>query len=335
MLRLPKFEYYEPDSLEKALSLLSQHEGQVGLVAGGTERYVQMKQRLHAPRYLINLKAIPGIEAVQYSAEKGLNIGPLATLESIESNRAIRQNYPGLAEAAGAVASPAIRNVGTIGGNVCIDTRCWYYNQSHQWRKSLAPCYKRGGDICYVAKGGDHCYALCMSDTAPILTAFGAKLKLLGAGKQRDIAINDFFTNNGEKVNYLEPGEILTEIQVPPVLPRTGSTYLKYATRKSIDFPVLGVAAVVTLDPKNETCRHASIVIGGVGSAPVIARTAGEAMRGEEIVDTVLAEAGSLALKDVHPMTHMKFSGSYKRKIVPVFVRRAIKAALEVAREKE
>lgn len=332
MVRLPRFEYSEPDSLEGALSLLAQHEGEVGLVAGGTEQYVQMKQRIRTPRYLVSLKAIPDLDVVEYNAQKGLKIGPLAILESIESNPDVQKYYPGLGHAAGLVASPAIRNVGTIGGNVCLDTRCWYYNQSHNWRKSLSPCYKRGGDICYVAKGGDHCYALCMSDTAPALMALGASVTLCRAGEKREVALKDFFTNNGEKVNRLEPGEILTEIRVPPVPPRTGSVYIKYATRKAIDFPILGVAAVVSLEPENGTCKDASIVVGGVGSAPVLVERVGEVMKGQELSDGVMEEVGSLAARSVYPATHMKFSGRYKKKVVPVYVRRAMKAAVESAR---
>ena len=335
MVRLPKFEYFEPDSLDEVFSVLARHQGEVGVVAGGTEQYVQMKQRIRTPRYLVTLKAIPGLDDVQYSPQEGLKIGPLASLESIESSPDVVKYYPGLGQAAGLVASPAIRNVGTIGGNVCLDTRCWYYNQSHNWRKSLSPCYKRGGDVCYVAKGGDHCYALCMSDTAPMLMALGATLVLRREGGQRKVALRDFFNNNGEKVNRLEPGEILTEIRVPPVLPRTGSVYIKYAVRKSIDFPVMGVAAVLTLEQKNEECTEACVVVGGVASAPVVVQGVGEAVKGQEPGDGMMEEIANLTSKSVHPATHMKFSGRYKKKVAPVFVKRAMKAALESAREGE
>jgi len=328
-MRLPKFEYFEPESLKEALALLSRDEGNSCLVAGGTELYVKMKQRLLTPRQVVNLKTVSDPDFIHYSDKEGLRIGALATLESVESAAVVQEKYPGLAQAAGRVASPAIRNTGTIGGNVCLDTRCWYYNQSHWWRKSLPVCFKRGGDVCHVVKGGDHCYALCLADTAPILVALEAKAKLLDGDKQREVELKDFFTNKGEKANQLKASEILSEIQIAPPSPHTGSAYLKYSTRGSIDFPILGVAVVVSLESKKGRCKGARIVLGGVDSGPVIAEEAAEAFKGKEPNDKVLEEVSQLALKGAHPVTHMGTPASYKREIIPVFVRRAIKKALE------
>jgi 4-hydroxybenzoyl-CoA reductase subunit beta len=332
-MRLPKFEYIEPRSLEEAVSLLFAKPGESCVVSGGTEVYVKLKQRLLAPETVMSLIRIPELDAIRYNQETGLLIGPTVTQGSVEGFPLIRGLYHGLAMAAGSVASPQIRNMGTIGGNICLDTRCWYYNQSRSWRKCRPICFKRGGNVCHVVKveGAKRCFALFMADTAVMLTALDAKVKLVGPNGSRTVALKDFYTHKGERPNQLKASEILAEIQVPPPPVACGSAYARYADRSAIDFPVLSVAAVLTVEPESNICKDARIVLGGVSPGPHITQEAANALIGKELTDDLIEEASRQSANDAKPVTHMAVPAKFKKAIIPVYVKRALQRALEVA----
>jgi len=180
-MALPKFDYLEPESIGEVSQLLSQYQGDVNVISGGTDLLVRMNQRGVTPSYLVNLKRIPDLDYITHDRTEGLRIGALTTLHEIETSSIIQEHFPILVLASSRVASPQIRSTATIAGNICLDTRCWYYNQSHRWRQSLSPCYKLGGDQCYVVKKGDHCYSLFSADTVPALIGLGAKIKIMGS----------------------------------------------------------------------------------------------------------------------------------------------------------
>jgi 4-hydroxybenzoyl-CoA reductase subunit beta len=329
---LPKFDYFEPRSLDEALSLMSGNSGDTCVVGGGTELYVQMKQRLLARSKVVSLAKVPDMDKV-YSGETGLTIGPAVTQSVLGVEAMIPPAYRGLAEAAGSVASPQIRNVATIGGNACLNTRCWYYNQSSQWRRSRPRCFKRGGDYCYVvnAEGGGRCFALFMADTAIMLTALGASVLLKSSGGSRLVQLKDFYTGKGEKPNQLMPSEILAEIRVPLLPAGSGSAYVRHADRAAIDFASLSVGISVTVEPKTNVCRHIAISVGGVGPKPFIAGEAADILTGKELTDDLVDEACLLTAKGAKPVTHMAVPAHHKRRIIPVYVKRALKKALDLA----
>jgi len=330
-MRLPEFDHLAPKTVREACDLLSEHNEKAKVIAGGTDLLVRMKQKLLTHSCLIDLKGIPELEKIVDRQGGSLRIGALSRLRSIESSPPIKDKFSLLSQAAGRVATLQIRNMATMGGNLCLDSRCWYYNQSPFWRRSRPLCYKRGGDLCHVVKGGDRCYALCQSDTAPALMALGARVRIVSSEKERVIALKDFFTGEGKRMNVLQPHEFLAEIQLPFLPPHTGGVYLKESARDVIDFPVLGVAVVLTLKPGNGSCGEAKIVLGAVSSAPVEAGEAEEVLKGKKMTEGLIEEAAKSASKEVRPFTQMGIPASYKKRMVQVFVKQALKEAWRLA----
>lgn len=337
-MRLPKFEYLTPRTMEEALSLLNEHRGEAGIFAGGSDIFVSMKQRVVTPKYLINLKKIPDLDYIS-NGKDGLRIGPLTTLDSIEKSPVIKEKFALLSKAAGDVAAPQLRNMGTLGGNIALDTRCWYYNQSHFWRKSRPVCYKLGGDSdnCqgfelwenFPSSKGNVCYSVYSGDTAPSLIALGASLKLNSSEGERTIVLKDFFSGDGKKPFELESSEIITEIRVPNPPPYSGGAYLKLRLREAIDFPLLGVAAVITLDAKDGICKEAQIVLGAVASGPIKVASAEDSLMGKKIDDALMEEAGQMACEEANPVPNIGSSPTYRKMMVKVLVKRALAQALK------
>lgn len=246
-MRLPKFEYLRPESVEQASAILREASEEALLMAGGTDLLVAMKQRLRTPRHLIDLKGIPGLDTIHHQ-DGTLRIGALTTLRQISQSPIVQEKFPALAQAARRAASPQVRNLATIGGNICLTRRCWYYNQSLAWRQSRAPCLRMGGAQCYVVKGGEKCYALHCADTVPALLTLEAEVKLASTKGERTIPLDELYLELGPKATTVEPGEILTEVHLPQPHSSSYGLYLKHSGRPSIDFPLVGVAAMVRPD---------------------------------------------------------------------------------------
>ncbi|MCL5958414.1 MAG: FAD binding domain-containing protein [Chloroflexi bacterium] len=330
-MRLPKFECFYPCSVDEATSFLAAHKGECRIIAGGTDILIAMKQRRSTPKYLVNLKGICELSNISYDQKDGLRIGALATLDVIAESGEVRELVPMLAQAAGKVASPHLRNAGTLGGNVCLETRCWYYNQSEFWRSAREKCFKTGGDRCYVVKGGKQCYSLVSADTAPALIALGAEVELVGASGKRTVPLEKFYTGVGQTPNVVNDGEVLTLVRVPNQPKNSGGVYLKHAYRESIDFPLVGVGVVLSLDG-GDTCRDVRVCVGAASPAPVRTVKAESILKGKPIADDVLKEVGDSASKEVSPIVNLFASVPYKRHIVGVLVQRAIKQAFEAAK---
>lgn len=322
-MRIPKFAYLEPQTLDEACEILHQYQGQAKLLAGGTDLLVMMKMRLATPAFLVNIKRIKDLNCIGYSEQDGLTIGPLVTLRELAESPLLREKCPILAKASGAVASPNLRSTATIGGNICLDAKCWYYNQSPFFQEGRDPCFKRGGDQCYVVKGGKSCYALMAADTVPALIVLGGRVKIRSSSGERNLSVAELFTGRGEAVNVLSPREIVTEIHVPPQPAGSRGVFLKQAFRRSIDFGIAS-AAVLFTKGSDGLCNDARIALTAVSTSPVNAVKAAEMLKGKKIDDMLAAEAGKSAAAETKPISAIWTSAYHRRAVIGTLVQRAI-----------
>ncbi len=323
MMRLPPFTYLAPKTVADAARLLGEHGADAMIVAGGTDLYPNMKRRQFEPKVLVGLGAIDELRGVGGSARHGLSLGPMTTLTAVSRHAEVARYYPGLATAAGLVSSPQLRNMGTIGGNVCVDTRCNYYNQSFEWRKAIGFCMKKDGDICLVAPSSPRCWAVSSSDTAPVLWSLGARVRLVGAGGERTVPIAALYRDDGIEYLAKRRDEILADIIVPPA-DGWRSRYLKLRRRGSFDFPVLGVAVNVRLE--GDVVRDARIVLGAVASLPREAKPAAESLQGQRLTPEVIERAADLAAGPAKPLDNTDYAHFYRKKMTRVFVARALRS---------
>jgi len=329
------FEWTNPTSVAEAVKLLRvEQEGaaardQDGVpqpLGGGQDILTTMKERITRPARLVNLKGIRGLDKIEGNARRGLRIGALVTLTQLEEHSEIRRGFPGLAEAAQSIATPQIRNLGTVGGNLCQRPRCWYF------RLEQVVCLKKGGTECYAAVGenkynailgGGPSYIVHPSDLAPMLIALGASVVVEGPSGKRTIALDKFFTlpkeGNVRRENVLNNDDIITEIQVPASAMAARSTYLKFKERSSLDFALSSVAAAVEMDAGG-TVRQARIVLGGVAPVPWRAPDAEKSLVGKRLDAGTLAEAARLALQGAVPLE----KNAYKVPLTQTLVRRAL-----------
>jgi len=319
-MRLPKFEHLQPESLEEALDLLSEYGEEAKVIAGGTDLLVSMKHRLFTPKYLLNLKGLE-LDFIEDGRE-GLRIGALTRLTTLIKSPLVREKFPVLAQAAGYVSAPPLQNMGTLGGNLCLNTRCFFYNQSQFWRQARPLCVKTGGEICHVVKGSDHCYSVYQSDLAPVLIALEARVKVAKKGSEWVIPLLDLYTGKGEEPIALEAGEILTEVEIPvPAASWTGD-YQKLRYRGAMDFPLVGVAAV--LNWNGENCARARVVLTAVASAPIVVEEASRLLEGQKPDEEAIARAAEAAYEVAPPVANIGSTPLYRRKMVRVMTKRAI-----------
>jgi 4-hydroxybenzoyl-CoA reductase subunit beta len=323
MLRLPPFRYLAPGSPRDAARLLAEHGPDAMAVAGGTDLYPNMKRRQFTPRVLVGLAAVEGLRGIEASGRRGLALGAMTTLTEVASHPAVIVRWPAVARAAGLVSSPPLRNAGTIGGNLCVDTRCNYYNQTEAWRASIGYCMKKDGHICLVAPGSDICWALSSSDTAPVMMALDAEVELVGAAGKRRIPVAALYGRDGIQYLAKRPDEILTRIHLPD---RTGwtATYRKLRRRGSIDFPILGVAAAVKRDAGG-MIEEARLVLGAVHVAPVEARDAQDFLRGRRLDPETIEMAAGIAYKPAKPLDNADLSYAWRKRMARVEVTRALR----------
>src|SRR5262245_52145480 len=322
MMRLPEFSYLSPVSVGDAVKLMADHGPAAMLVAGGTDVYPNMKRRQFEPPVLVGLRGIRELRGVRGSSRSSLTIGAGTTLTAVSAHPEIVRHFPALATAAGLVSSPQLRNMGTLGGNLCVDTRCNYYNQSFAWRKAVGFCMKKDGDICLVAPGSPRCWAVSSSDTAPVLWSLGARVRLVGPGGERVVPVETLYRDDGIEYLTRRPDEILAEILLPPAA-GWNSVYLKLRRRGSFDFPVLGVAVALRMD--GEVVRDARIVLGAVASLPRGAKAANDALRGERLTPELIVRVADLAAGPSKPLDNTDYAHFYRKKMTRVFVERALR----------
>jgi 4-hydroxybenzoyl-CoA reductase subunit beta len=322
MMRLPPFSYLAPVSVPDAVKLMVDHGPEAMVVAGGTDLFPNMKRRQFEPSVLVGLRGIRGLAGVSGSAKAGVSIGAGTTLQAVSAHAEILRHYPGLATAAGLVSSPQLRNMATLGGNVCVDTRCNYYNQTYEWRKAVNFCMKKDGDICLVAPGSSRCWAVSSSDTAPMLWSLGASVRLAGPKGERVIPVSALYQDDGIQYLSKRPDEILTDILLPPA-DGWRSTYLKLRRRGSFDFPILGVAVALRMD--GDTVGEASITLGAVASQPRPAPEAAALLVGQRLTPELIERVADAARRPSKPLDNTDLTHPYRKKMTRVFVARALR----------
>jgi 4-hydroxybenzoyl-CoA reductase subunit beta len=330
-LSLPQFKLLRPRTVEEAISLLVKHGTHPGegarairIIAGGTDLIPSMQQKLFEPEYVLDIRHVAELKSIG-ETQDGVEIAALTTLTQIEHSHFLRQHYPVLTEAAATVASPVLRNMGTIGGNICLDTRCLWYNQSLTWRKGCGFCIKKDGDLCHVAPGGTKCWAAFSGDTPAALLCLNAEVEIASAAGARRMPLQHFYTGEGDNYRDLRPDEILTRVFLPSSSADCRGVYRKLRVRGSIDYPLAGVA--VALRWSNGHATDARVALTAVNPAPVLVKNAGELLEGKT-VDEALAEAvGDLAAKTAKPLTTSALTPEYRREMIRVFTKRAVLAA--------
>ncbi len=324
-MSLPQFKLLRPRATDEAVSFLAKHAGNVRILAGGTDLIPSMRQKLFEPESVLDLRGITELRGIRPLASGAVEIGALTTLSAIERSAYLRQHFPVLTEGAATVASPVLRNMGTIGGNICLDTRCLWYNQSLTWRKGCGFCIKKDGNLCHVAPGGSKCWAAFSGDTPPALLCLNAEVEIAGPNGARRIALREFYTGDGENYRKLEANELVTRVFLPEASADYRGIYRKLRVRGSIDYPLAGVAVVVKR--LNGHVADARLAITAVNPAPLLVQRAGEMLIGK-IIDEALADAvGDLAARTAKPLTTSALTPEYRREMIRVFTKRAVLAA--------
>jgi 4-hydroxybenzoyl-CoA reductase subunit beta len=316
MMRLPYFRYHAPTSVREAVERLAASPGDSMVVAGGTDLLPNMKRRQQCPSVLIGLRRIE--ELKRMSNGDGLTIGAGVTLTTLLRHQQLRETHPGLWQAASHISTPHLRNMGTVGGNLCLDTRCNYYDQNYEWRKAIHFCMKKDGEICWVAPSSPRCWAVQSSDCAPVMVAIGAKVKLVSSSGERVISAAELYNDDGIRHLNKRPDELLSEIYLPPV---NGwrATYWKLRRRGSFDFPVLGVATSLKFSADG-TVEDSKIILGGVGSHPVEAVAAQKIIAGKKLTEDVIREAAQAAYQPAKPLDNTDFAMTWRKEMARFYV---------------
>ncbi len=320
MMRLPSYRYRAPKTVQDAAAWLAESPGDTMLLAGGTDLIPNMKRRQQAPSTLVGLRGVT--ELAQVDDRDGLEIGAGVTLSALVHHDRVHARYPGLWQAVGQIATPLLRNMGTIGGNICLDTRCTYYDQSFEWRQAINFCMKKDGDTCWVATSSDKCLAVSSTDAAPALIALGATVRLVSATGTRDVALTDLYANDGMHYLTRRADEILTAVTLPRA-EGWRSTYWKLRRRGSFDFPVAAVAAAARFD--GDRIVEARIVLGAVASRPLEVLAAAARLAGQTLTDDLMASVADDAYTLAKPMDNTDFELVWRKKTVRSLVTSALR----------
>jgi 4-hydroxybenzoyl-CoA reductase subunit beta len=324
-LSLPQFRLLRPRAIEEAVAYLAKHAGNVRVLAGGTDLIPSMRQKLFEPGSVLDLRGLSELRGIRPQTNGVVEIGALTTLSAIEKSTYLRQHYSVLTEAAATVASPVLRNMGTVGGNICLDTRCLWYNQSLTWRKGCGFCIKKDGNLCHVAPGGTKCWAAFSGDTPPALLCLNAEIEITGPDGRRCISLRDFYTGDGENYRKLLPTELVTRVFLPAESADYRGIYRKLRVRGSIDYPLAGVA--VAMKRSNGHVADARIAITAVNPAPLLLQQAGEMLIGKAVDEGLADAVGDLAARTAKPLTTSALTPEYRREMIRVFTKRAVLAA--------
>jgi len=286
------------------------------------------KERISCTDPLIDLNSISELKGIEWDKKKRLRVGALTTLTQLKENSTIREHFPVLSQSVPLVSTPQLQNMGTVGGNLCLDARCYYYNQSVFLKKRWKPCFKIGGKTCHVVRGGDSCYAVYSGDMAPPLIALGAKVKVIGDHSAREIGLQRFFSGSGIKPNILKFNEILSEIVIAVLPEHSACSYRKLRLRDTIDFPLLGVSVFLNLEGRNGRCKDIRLVLGAVGPSPLVVEEAAHRMCRKELTPRLIEEVSQIAWKAAHPVANTASSPKYRKEMVRVLTKNAIQEAL-------
>jgi 4-hydroxybenzoyl-CoA reductase subunit beta len=312
-----------PKTAEEAVHILAGHGPDAMVIAGGTDVVPNLQMKLFSPGLLVDIKRIASLRGMHVNAAGELRIGALTTLTEVENSPLIRHKYSVVGQAVAAVAGPLQRNMGTIGGNLCLETRCRWYNQSYFWRKSLGGCLKKDGPICHVAPGGQRCWAAWSGDSAPAFLTLGAELEIAGPQGIHRMPLQSFYRNDGIDRIALARDELVTAILVPPGSAGRQGAYHKLRIRNSIDYPVAGVAIALELDA-NGICRDARIAITAVNPAPLLLSQAGEWLVGKKYSRELAERVAHAAIQTAKPLTTSASTPVYRRDMLRLFTRRTL-----------
>ncbi|HEY6966700.1 MAG TPA: FAD binding domain-containing protein [Burkholderiales bacterium] len=319
MLRLPWFEHRAPRTVAEAAQILAGEGPAAMLIAGGTDLLPNMKRRHQTPKVLVSLRGVE--ELKKLSNGSGMVLGSALTLARVTQEKKIKEQFTALHQAAAQVATPHLRNMGTLGGNLCLDTRCTYYNQNYEWREAIGFCLKKDGGTCWVATASKRCVAVSSTDTAPALIALNAKVTLQGPSGEREIPVESLYKNDG--IDYLSrrPDEILTAVKIPD---GWQSTYWKLRRRGSFDFPILGVAVALRFS-KDKTIEEARVALGAAASRPFLVERASEFLKGKKLSDEVIAETSVLVANRAKPMDNTDMDLYWRKQVADDFASYALR----------
>ena len=343
MMRLPKFEYRAPREIAEAVKIIAGAGSEGQFVAGGTDLYPNMKRRQQTPKTVISVMRLPELNQITGDGQSGIRIGSSVTLTDICEHPIINRDYPFIAGAARLISTPILRNMGTIGGNLLLDTRCNYYNQNYEWRKGISFCLKKDGDICWVAPGSSKCWAVQSSDLVPVMVAIGAKLRFASTLGERVIAAAGLYNDDGIDYLHKRQDELLVDIQLPPTNGWRAS-YQKLRRRGAFDFPVLGVAAWVQFGtpaemlgrgPRSESAsssatssekvvRDARIILGGIAPSPLEVKEAGHALVGQPLDQAHIEAAAEAAYIKARPLDNTDFVMNWRKQMTRQYTLRAL-----------
>lgn len=322
MMRLPLFEFRAPQTVAEAVRILDAEGPQAMPLAGGTDLLPNMKRRQQVPRTLMSLQRLQELHHLELT-DSGSRLGACVTLSEIAAERRFRNGMTALAQAASFVATPQIRNMATLGGNLCLDTRCNYYDQNYEWRKSIGFCLKKDGDVCWVAPGSAKCMAVSSTDTAPALMALGARVRLVSRSGEREVPLTELYENDGIRYIRRQPSELLTEVLLDS-FDGWKSTYWKLRRRGSFDFPVLSVAAAVRLANQGIVV-DARIVVGSVACLPLVATEASRSLVGRPLNQESIAQAAALGARIAKPLDNTDFNMTWRKRVTAEFVTYALR----------
>jgi 4-hydroxybenzoyl-CoA reductase beta subunit len=326
MLRLPQFDVAAPDTIEGVLAALAAPGAR--LIAGGTDLLPNLKHRLDHPERLVTLGRVAALRQIRVDEERGyLAIGAGVTLDEVARDPSVCRHAPSLAAAAGLIASPLIRNAGTLGGNVNLDTRCRYVNQSEQWRAAIGGCLKSGGTVCHVVPGGQSCVAAMSSDCAPVLVTLDGSVVLVSGRGRREVLIDDYYATDGVSHVRRDRDELTTEIRVPLAAAPRRATYQKWTVRQSIDYPLISIALRFDLaaDAISAPIIRAAVCVGVLAARPKRIKT--DAIHGRRLDDPAThAALADLVARQAKPLDNVPYDAAYRRKMFPVYTRRALAA---------
>jgi len=321
-MRLPKFEYFTPQTIAEAVKIMGE-AGPVGqFVAGGTDLYPNMKRRQQMPKTVISVMRLAELHQITGDGTSGLRIGASVTLTDVCDHPIVNRDYPVVAKAARTISTPLLRNMGTIGGNLLLDTRCNYYDQNYEWRKGINFCLKKDGDVCWVAPGSSKCWAVQSSDLVPVMVAIGAKLRFVSTLGERVIDAAGLYNDDGIDYLHKRPDELLVDIQLPPTNGWRAS-YQKLRRRGAFDFPVLGVAAWLAID--NTDVKDARIVLGGIAPSPLEIKEAANALIGKPFSDDQIHAAAEAAYVRARPLDNTDFVYQWRKQMARQYTLRALR----------
>jgi 4-hydroxybenzoyl-CoA reductase subunit beta len=320
MERMPEFELQHPASVAQAAALLAA-EPLARLLAGGTDLVPNLRRGIESPAILISLGAVRDFSDISLSAT-GLTLGAGVTLSQLATHEALARQYPAIGEAARAIAGPGHRSVATLGGNLCLDTRCVFYNQSAWWRAANDHCLKRGGTVCHVAPQGDRCHAAFSGDLAPVLLALGAEVELAAHQRTRRLPLAELYRDDGAAHLTLERDEVLARVLVPVASASLACGYRKARTRGAMDFPLAGVACALQVD--GSVLTQLRVALTGTNSQPLLLAGTQE-LTGHPVDDDLLNKLGKLVQKQVSPMRTSVTQSNYRRQVASVLAQRLVR----------